>query len=247
MKKRYCYVLPFVLLLCSCSQAGSTSTLNFPKTHWDMNAEEVMAAWDVTQDEVQNYSSDGRAIFFSLTDCDVFGAQADTVSFSFINLALDESRDIQQFDEAAMAGKEVLASVYVQYPEGTDTEKIVSELKVQYGEPLSELTLFPMFNPLGTEMAAEEVKASDTRLLWGSDTVESWLNGKDASFFQENWTIYRTDMATEQDWDQFYQNGRMVTVVCTLDEGAPLIQFDAYDLAVYQELAAQLDSQSTGK
>ena len=245
MKKRCCYVLTLAILLCSCSQAGVPQTPDFPKTQWDMNAEEVMAAWNVTPDEVQNYSSDGRSVSFSLTGCDVFGAQADLVSFSFINLALDESRDIQQFDEATMAGNEVLASVYVLYPEGTDTEQLVSELKEQYGETLPELTLFPMFNSLGTGMPAEEVKASDTQLLWGSDTVESQLNSKDVSFFQNNWPIYLPDMATAQDWEHFSQSGRMVTVVCTLDENGPLVQFDAYNLAVYQELAAQLESQNT--
>lgn len=52
-------------------------------------------------------------------------------------------------------------------------------------------------------------------------------------------------MATAQDWEHFSQSGRMVTVVCTLDENGPLVQFDAYNLAVYQELAAQLESQNT--
>ena len=178
MKKRCCYVLTLAILLCSCSQAGVPQTPDFPKTQWDMNAEEVMADWNVTPDEVQNYSSDGRSISFSLTDCDVFGAQADLVSFSFINLALDESRDIQQFDEATMAGNEVLASVYVLYPEGTDTEQLVSELKEQYGETLPELTLFPMFNSLGTGMPAEEVKAFVSYTVRDGRSREPHINQK---------------------------------------------------------------------
>lgn len=243
MKKRCCYILPAVLLLCACSQAGA-ATPEFPKTQWGTSEQEVMEAWGVTQDEVQDYGAQGRASSFAVADCTVFGAQAENVTFSFINLALDESGDIGQFDEAAMAGQEVLAGVSVLYPAGTDTEKVVAELTEQYGEPLPELTLYPLYNALGSGMPAEEKQTSDTQWLWGGATVESQLSGQDADLYRQNWPTYRPDMAAEQDWEQFAQNARVVTVVASLDEEGLLVQFDAYDLAVYRELAARLESES---
>lgn len=245
MKKRFARVLPLVLLLCACTRAGEAPALDFPQTQWEMNAQGVMDAWGVTPDEVQNYSAEGRAVSFTLAGCTVFGAQAESVTFSFINLALDESGDIQQFDEAAMAGEEVLAGITVQYPQGTDTEKLAAALKAQYGEPLPELTLYPLYNALGAGMAAEEKQASGTQQLWGGATVESQLSGQDAAFFRQNWPVYLPGMETEQDWEQFSQNGRMVTLVADLNETAPLLQFDAYNLAVYRQLAARLGGENT--
>ena len=54
-----------------------------------------------------------------------------------------------------------MAGVCLLYPEGTDTERIVSEVKAKYGEILSELPLFPMFNSLGTGMSTKKLEASD--------------------------------------------------------------------------------------
>ena len=60
-----------------------------------------------------------------------------------------------------MAGKEVLASVCVLYPEETDTEKIVSELKSEWDisrtRPIFHLN---SFGHLGTGMPTEKLEAS---------------------------------------------------------------------------------------
>ena len=82
MKKRFACVLPLVLLLCACTRVGEAPALDFPQTQWDMNAQGVMDAWGVTPDEVQNYSAEGRAVSFTLAGCTVFGAQAESVTFS---------------------------------------------------------------------------------------------------------------------------------------------------------------------
>ena len=49
-------------------------------------------------EEAQADSGAGRSVAFTLADREVFGQQAQTIAFSFINLKLDESRDLQSFD-----------------------------------------------------------------------------------------------------------------------------------------------------
>ena len=61
----------------------------------------------------------------------------------------------------------------------------------------------------------------------------------DAGFFRENWPIYQTDMKAE-DWDNFSRQARFVTIRCVSEEDGPYVQFNAYNLAVYEELKAQL-------
>ena len=46
-----------------------------------------------------------------------------------------------------------------------------------------------------------------------------------------------------EDWDDFSQKARFVTVLCVDNENAPYVQFDAYNLAVYEELNAQLGAE----
>lgn len=247
MKKWLCVILSAVLLtvlLGACSLAGSggeKENLAFPDTAWEMNMEEVMAAYGVTAEAAQIYSDAGRSPAFTLGERDAFGEKAQTVTFSFINLKLDESRDLQSFDQASMGGQEVLAEVTVRYPAGTDMTKVEKELNKLYGgSSLSEVTLYPLYNPLDTgELLEQKEAASDTLKLWGTDTVGTAVGEADAGFFRENWPIYQTDMKAE-DWDNFSRQARFVTIRCVSEEDGPYVQFNAYNLAVYEELKAQL-------
>lgn len=247
MKKRLCVILSAVLLTVlfgACSPAGSgggKENLAFPDTTWEMNMDEVMAVYGVTAEETQACSEAGRGPAFTLGDREVFGQKAQSVAFSFVNLKLDESRDLQSFDEESMGGQEVLAQVWVMYPAGTDMTKVAEELDKLYGgSSLSEVTLYPLYNALDTgELQEKKEQASDTLKIWGTDTVGTAIGEEDAGFFRENWPIYQTGMKAE-DWDDFSQNARFVTVLCVDDESAPYVQFDAYNLAVYEELKAQL-------
>lgn len=250
MKKWFCVIVSAVLLtvlLCACSAAGNGAKgtdLAFPDTGWEMNAEEVMAAYGITAEEAQADSGAGRSVAFTLADREMFGQQAQTIAFAFINLKLDESRDLQNFDPESMGGQEVLAQVLVLYPAGTDMTKVAEELDKLYGgSSLSEVSLYPLYTALDTGALQEKKEqASDTLKIWGTDPVGTAIGEEDAEFFRENWPIYQTDMRAE-DWDDFSQKARFVTVLCVDDENAPYVQFDAYNLAVYEELNAQLGAE----
>lgn len=245
MKKRICALLATAVLLSSCGaaqngQATEGAELVFPQTRWDMNREQVMEACGVTEGDTLTYSGEGRGTYFSLGDYEIFGAQAEMVSFSFINLKLGESGDLQTFDEESLDGQEVLAAVYVQYPAGTDMTQVQAEMDKLYGDySLPEVTQFPLYSALDTgTLNAQTLTESDTQKVWGSDTVAARLGEQDASFFRENWPTYQPDM-TVDDWEMFSGQARLVTVVGDFGAENPSVRFDAYPMAVYLELASR--------
>lgn len=238
-------IVPVVLAaLClgACrSQTDNTANaaLEFPQTNWEMNAEQVMDAWDVTPEEAQSQTSAGRATSFTVTDREVFGTPAAQVTFSFINLKLGEAEDLQEFDAGALAGQEVLAGVQVRYPAGTDMDTVVAALDEQYsGASLTELTQYPLFSALDTG-TAQPLEASETQKLWGSAPIADWLADGDTNYYRTNWPVYRTALAADVDWATFARQGRMVTIVCEQTDDGLSVRFDAYDLAVYHELTAR--------
>lgn len=240
MKKWMVVLLTVAALLSACAQVpgagGEGEPLNFPGTRWDMNVEEVMAAYDLEESDV-TYSDAERAQAFAISDRDVLGARATTVSFSFINL---EGQDLQTFDPQTMDGKEVLAMVTVLYPAGTDMAPVVAELERLYPDNArEEVWRFPVYMALDSEaLQGQNDKASDSCKLWGSDTVAERIGEKNAAFFRENWPRY-LPCVTEETWEEFSQKARLVTAVCYTDDQAPYLQFDAYPLAVYNVLEAQ--------
>lgn len=245
VKKRICALLATAVLLSSCGaaqngQATEGAELVFPQTRWDMNREQVMEACGVTEGETLTYSGEGRGTYFSLGDYEIFGTRAEMVSFSFINLKLGESGDLQTFDEESLDGQEVLAAVYVQYPAGTDMTQVQAEMDKPYGDySLPEVTQFPLYSALDTgTLNAQTLTESDTQKVWGSDTVAARLGEEDASFFRENWPTYQPDM-TVDDWEMFSGQARLVTVVGDFGAENPSVRFDAYPMAVYQELASR--------
>ncbi|WP_302200018.1 hypothetical protein [uncultured Gemmiger sp.] len=245
MKKQICTLLGMAVLLSSCGaaqtgQASEGAELAFPQTRWDMNRQQVMEACGVTEEDTLTYSGEGRGTYFSLGDYEIFGARAEMVSFSFINLKLGESGDLLTFDEESLDGQEVLAAVYVQYPAGTDMTQVQAEMDKLYGDfSLPEITQFPMYSTLDTgTLNAQKVAESDTQKVWGTDTVAARLGEGDASFFRENWPLYQPDM-TVDDWETFSGQARLVTVVGDFSEQNPSIRFDAYPMAVYRELESR--------
>ena len=248
MKKIICIALCCAFALCGCEKSGESRPsdslpLEFPDTQWDMTMSEVMDALGVTQEDTVSYSEEGRGPYFIVENRDVFGQTASTVNFSFINLKLDDSKDLEEFDEETMGGNEVLNLVNVIYPAGTDMDPVVEELKELYGEDtLSEITLYSPTDLFGTGgLAGIDRAESETMQLWGNAPVVSAVEEEDRSYFQENWSYYVFGL-NEDTWDAFSEKGRMVTISCSTDPDNPYVQFNAYNLAVYNELKAQMES-----
>lgn len=216
---------------------GEKQNLEFPKTEWDMSAEEVLKACGVTKEEADQYEEGGRSIVISLKNQEVFGEKAETVLFGFLNIELGEDKDIRQFDEEELDGDEILCAVTVMYPKDADMEKVQKEMEKQYGKyKLSNMQEFSFYNALGEDaLAISEYEESDTLKLWGNETIEKAIGEKDVTLFQENWPYYMPNL-DENQWEDFSQNGHLVSVSLVKDGENPMVNFNAYNLAVYEEI-----------
>lgn len=243
MKKLFCVMVSAVMLLfCACSGAGPEQNLrdgpalSFPGTNWNMNMDEVMSACGFEDAEELQVSDDEYAPAFLVSDREVFGETATTLSFSFVNL----KAVAQDSEKASASGEEVLSSVTVIYPAGTDLQKVRQQLDSLYGKnALNEITVFSPYNPLGTEMlSGQEQEASDTIALWGTEAISSEIGDKDKASFQEKWPTFQPGL-TPEDWESFSDEARFVTIVCEEGEEFSYVQFYAYNLNVYNELSEQ--------
>lgn len=236
MKKKLAFVLGSILLLSSCGQAEEKRNLEFPNTEWDMSAEEVLKACGVTKEEADFYEESNRSIVFSLKKEEIFGETAEAVHFGFLNLELGTDKDIRSFDEEA-DGDEVLCAVAVVYPKDTDMETVQKEMEKQYGKyAISNMQEFSFYNALGEEkLSISEYEESDTLKLWGSETIEKAIGEKDVTLFQENGVYYMPNL-DESQWEDFSKNGRLVTISMVKDGENPTVNFNAYNLAVYEEI-----------
>ena len=144
MKKRIAFWGCVLLFLCSC---GKTQTLNFPKTSWDMTPEEVLEAYQIEQEDTAFYKEQGRSTAFMLENQKVFGEIAQTVTFNFMNMELEEGEDIRIFDEKKENGKRILLEVTVSYPKTADMEQVEENMEKLYGEKaLSKMSIFSVFD-----------------------------------------------------------------------------------------------------
>ena len=234
--KKGFYVLLFLLIFC-CSCGKQDSSLKFPEIEWNMSAEEVMKIYGVAKEDTAFYEESNRSTVFSLKNQEIFGETAETIHFEFINLELDEEKEIQHFDKEKTDKDEVLCAVSIIYPQDADMEKIQRKMEMLYRKyELSKMKEFSFFNPLGEEkLSIFEYKESDTLKLWGSETIEKALEKKDKDLFRENWTYYMTKL-DESQWEEFSENGHLVSVSLDKDSENPVISFDAYNLAVYEEI-----------
>lgn len=244
MKKLLCVMASAAMLLfCACSGAKSGQSLrdgtalSFPGTNWNMNMDEVMNACSFADADDLQVSDDDCAPAFSVSDREVFGETAMTLSFSFIDL----KAVAQDSGAPAAPGEEVLAGVTVIYPAGTDLQKVRQELDSLYGKSaLNEITVFSPYSPLDSDTLSDQKQtASDTTALWGTKVLSSEIGDEDKAGFQEKWPAFQPGLSPE-DWEAFSDEARFVTIVCEEGEEFSYVQFYAYNLNVYNELSAQL-------
>lgn len=230
-----------VCLLSGCDKKEENALLEFPDTQWTMSMSEVLDSCKITQEDTALYNDQGRGPSFSVENQEVFGATASAVHYSFINLELGESENLQDFNEETMAGKERLGSVTVIYPAETDGDAVLEELNKKYGTyALPEVTLYSSYTALDSgTLESLTYEESDKVKVWGSDTVDSVIDEKNETFYQENWGVYLKNL-NEENWADFSKTGRMVTIVYAENEENVMVHFYGYNLAVYNELTEQL-------
>lgn len=239
MKKRKGIVLGALVVLCSCGK--QEKAIEFPNVKWSMSLQEVKDALDVTEDDILSCEEQKRSISFSVKEQEIFGETAETVHFGFLNIELGEDKNIRQFDEERQDGDEVLCTVTVIYPKDADIEKVQKEMEKEYGKyKLSSMQEFSFYNATGEEkVSISKYEESDTLKLWGNETIEKAIGEKNVEFFKKNWSYYMPNLDKSQ-WEEFSQNSHLVTVSMAKDEEYLTVNFNAYNLAVYEEIEEKL-------
>lgn len=112
---------------------------------------------------------------------------------------------------------------------------LTTSYKKQYGKyKLSDMQEVSFYNALGEDaLSVSEYEESDTLKLWGNETIEKAIGEKDTAFFQENWPYYIPNL-DESQWEEFLQKGHLVTVSMSKEEENQTVNFNGYNLAVYE-------------
>ncbi|MDE6920236.1 MAG: hypothetical protein K2P89_10100, partial [Lachnospiraceae bacterium] len=88
-------IIPFliVILLCSCTSNKINKNLEFPKTTWDMGREEIMKAWDLTDEELTDFEREDVIV---IKGYELFGEMTDSINFQFYDFGDDGPYELMQ-------------------------------------------------------------------------------------------------------------------------------------------------------
>lgn len=217
------------LLLCSCGSTEKQSNLEFPKTTWGMSMEETLDSYQITIEDTSRYHETGRGSMFMIEDYELFGEKTSDTDFQFIDFA-----DNGIFE---------LCYVRVTYLEGSDMNHVLTQMQKVYGETISDVTVYRGFSAFGDKVLTEDhYAASENLKIWAGSSVTECIPENKSENYRKSREFFQYGL-TEENWDIFSQNARMVTVIWSVDEGVNRLEFNAYQLAVYKELKNQFSEQ----
>lgn len=227
MKKVISMVVLLMLLLCACGSKKDAGYLEFPKTTWGMSEQEVLDAYGVTKEDALQYDTGEKYTSVVLGGQQLFGEEADKVVLNFLDLG---------------NGKQGLYYVRVIYRENVDMKRVLAEMQKAYGGTIPAMTVYEQYSALDSgEMPQHDYTESDQLKLWGSNILKEAISEKEIQNYAPLWEEYQEGLNTER-WSDFCENARLVNVIWS-DSEIPQVDFNAYNLAVYNELTQQLSDQ----
>jgi hypothetical protein len=194
-----------------------------------MSMVDVLKAYGITKDDTINYDEDNA---FGIKGYKLFGEETDIIMFSFLN-----------FEK----GKPKLVAVKVTYPEGSDMNKVLKEMKKLYGDTVSDISIFDTFL-MTDELKERKFTESEHLALWVSEkSILQTISGKNSEDYKELWKKYKYGLK-EDTWDIFSKNSKLVTVAWTDNGEYPskskyALDFDAFNLVASNEIKNQLSDQ----
>lgn len=218
-----------ILLLFTCSQRKNTEVLEFPNTPWGISADEVFDLYGITKADTTLYDEMSRSIVFTIDGFEAFGEKTSKILFNFGDFAGN--------------GEKGLCRVRVSYPEGTDMNKILKKLENMYGENVSDVVVYSKLSVFGNDKLSENrYQESEEVKLWADRFLADMIPEDEAEYYERGWEIFQDEL-TRENWDEFSQNARMVTVIWSIEEDRNTLDFDAYNLGVYTALKSQQEEQ----
>lgn len=170
MKKKLSIVIFIAaIFLCSCENKQENSSLNFPKTTWEMGMDEVMGAWGAEKEDTRHFETDELGTMFTLEGRELFGEKTELINF--------------QFYDFAGSGTQEFCYVQVTYPDDNDMDHVLEEMKKVYGEPQEGIISYLPYVILET---LQEFQPKDP------DKVKSWALDRVADLSEkESWRIIK--------------------------------------------------------
>lgn len=239
MKKWMVFVLIVSsLFLCSCGKKEAPTMLEFPGTTWEMSIKELIDALNLEEKDIGYTYVDPYGINSKLymEGYEVFGAKAKSVDFQFFDYENIMERELtgkwmenqDLLDQAQtgfherfleLTGDHELAEILVTYPQDTDMEAVLDEMRKKYGEALSEITMyeFNKSSPMDLPQPVE-YKESEQVKFWGSDFVGSCIPKKESEVYRQKWQKYQVapgmvDGENGITWDIFLETAHMHTIL----------------------------------
>lgn len=220
-----------LLFLCSCGERDNADKLVFPKTNWGMSVEETLDAYGITKEDTSSYEEYHKVVemtVFTINGHELFGENTAKIIFNFIDLG--------------GSGSQVLCEIKVIYPQSTDMDHVLEEMKKAYGETVSTFSIYDGYQLSNNSLIGIEYQDSENTKLWAGSPIAELIPEKESESYRNLWIDFQPNLNADN-WDMFSQNARTVAVVWSHKEDMNMLSFYAYNLAVYNHLNSQLSEQ----
>lgn len=218
-------VLAFSLLLCSCNKAPNNNPKNddmeFLNTSWGMTPEEVKSALSLKDDDITDEEIGRMDAFIRMRDYNkkIFGYKPDDVILTFLDVG---------------DGIKRLCDVDIKYSSDVDMQKVLNNMKNEFGNPISNIKEYQPFKTVITnKLRFISYDDSETLKLWGTSKIADVISEDKILEYQKVWGNYQS-ILNEDNWEDFSQNARLTTVIWSADVSVEsAIYMNGYNGLIY--------------
>lgn len=216
-RKLWSAVFVVATLICSCGKKLENNSLDFPKTSWEMDMDEVLEALGEEKEDMELFKTDNSGSMFSLKERELFGEKTELINFQFYDFAGN--------------GTQKFCYVQVNYPDDADMNHVLNEMKKVYGEPQNGVTFYEPYAIMG-ELREFQPKDPDKIKSWALDSVAGLIGEENLADYQKSWGAFQQGL-NQDNWDAFIHNTRTVRVSWITDQKWNRLEFDAMGMNIY--------------
>lgn len=231
MKKRVfatTLFLVLIIILCSCGGKEGDGSLEFPKTKWGMTRAEVLEAYGIEREDTSEWMDSVYGTSFAVEGQKLFGEETGRIRFEFLDIG---------------SGTKQLCVVSVEYPDDADMDRVLKNMRKEYGDTVSEITMYQPMTVIPGILAKEHVAESETMKVWGSAFVNQEIPEEHFADYRTLWSGPFPLDVNEENWGEFYEKSRLAGVLWSDDGGVPgaenALYFNAYNLMVYNQMKGE--------
>lgn len=220
-------IIIIVTFACACSIKISAKNFDLPQITWGMSMDEVFYAYGITKEDTSRYINQGRGSMFTLNDYELFGETTSQIDFHFLDIGDN--------------GNLVLCYVTAEYPETADMDKVLHNMQKIYGDTVSNVSIYDKYSAFtGENLHETKYEESEHLKIWANCSLSAVIPENESEDYKNLWIEQKLQPGlSEENWEEFCENSKLVTVRW-YDEAWIRLDFDAYNLAVYNTLKDQL-------